>query len=222
IDLFFSQYQGNPDLEPETHYSAEVGGTCESDPCSVRWSVFYDIGFEAWDYVKDPAPSIVERPQNITEQMTYGLELEIEAKLSEDLSLVGSYTFVRPTYHEYDPDPTIEGNIIEDIPQHSGSIGLKWAFAEGFQLEARARSASSRFTDPGNNEDVIPNESIGKLDGFTVLDLGLGVALGTNVSVSVSVLNAFDTAYSVHGYLDQSGPIREPGRSVYAGMKARF
>ncbi len=206
-------YEGNPDLWPETHWSVEFGGShATGERARLEWATFYDLGLDAWDYMQDP--DTIFRPRNIARRHTFGVELQAEAELAQGVSLRAAYTFVRATYDEYVPDPAIEGNLVEDVPEHAGSVSLAKAWASGWAVEATTRFAGPRFTDPLNT----PAD---ELAGFAPMDLRLTAPLGAGVSLDVSVVNVFDKDYAVH--VDaMSTPIPQPGRSVYACVRARF
>jgi outer membrane receptor protein involved in Fe transport len=222
IDYGGFLYEGNPDLQPERHWAVEIGGAhAVQDHARLGWSLFYDLGIDSWDYLPyDPGPPMIFRPQNVG-QSTYGVELEAEIDLGKGLAFRASYTYVRAKYDEYAPDPSIEGNLVEDVPEHSASVSLVKTWPGRLTAEAIVRMAGERFTDAENNEDPIPGVSAGKLDGFTVMDLRFTVPLGKGMSINASIMNVFDVNYAVSVLATQE-PLPQPGRRVYGGMRARF
>jgi outer membrane receptor protein involved in Fe transport len=210
-------YMGNADLEPEEHWAFEIGGAHGvGDSVRIEWSVYYDLGLDAWDYMEvDPGPPVkTYQAFNVTKQKTLGAEFRAEVDLGSGILLGIGCDHVHAVYDEYDPKPAIEGNLVEDVPEHSGTLSLAKEWGEGGRAELTLRCSVGRYTDPENTE-------ADKLDGFSVLDARCEVPLGKGVSLTLAVENIFDVDYATSTWLG-SVPFPQPGRSVYAGARARF
>jgi outer membrane receptor protein involved in Fe transport len=210
-------YAGNPDLDPEEHWAFELGGDHGlGERGRLEWSAFYDLGSDVWDYMLEvPAPPFeIHIPQNVGELTTAGAELKGTVDLGAGLSFGAAYTFVHAEYVEFESDPTIEGNEVEDIPAHSGSVSLAKEWGEGGKAELALRFAGSRYTDPDNT-------AAGELDGYSVLDARCAVPVAKGLAVTLAVRNIFDVNYEVNTTMVGT-VLRQPGRSVFAGVRARF
>ena len=205
---FGMTFEGNPDLEPETMWSYELGAKHVFGGKALGEITLYknDIK-DAWDFMQDP--DTIYRPNNVTQVETYGVEGKLLYDISKNLAGQINYSYTQPKYKKYDPDPTIEGNRLEDILKHSGGLGLRYTSEGGSVFNVYARYGGDRFTDPENSPD-------GKLSSFTVTNVGAYLPVTKETGITVSILNLFDKEYreTIH--------YKQPGRTVFVGIRAEF
>jgi outer membrane receptor protein involved in Fe transport len=206
-------FEGNPDLEPETLLSGEFGLRQNINVAGKRLSVdavvYRSRGEDFWDYmVVNPLP-LTLKPMNVNAVNIFGGELEIAALLSPYLKVSLGYTYTDARYATYKPDPTIEHNHVEDIPQHSGSAALSYRSYEGHTAFIVLRVVGDRYTDP---EDDIAN----KLHSFAVLQLGGTAKISDHARAFARVDNVTDRKYR-----EVLGQI-QPGRAFTVGLSLDF
>ncbi|MFC5694784.1 TonB-dependent siderophore receptor [Pseudomonas sp. GCM10022186] len=120
-----------------------------------------------------------------------GLELDLAGQLTDEISLIGSYAWIDA---EVTKDPVLEGNRLQNVARHSGSLSAVYDFGplfEGDRLRAGlgARYVGKRAGDAENTFD---------LDSYTVADAfaSYETPLGENrLKLQLNVKNLFDKAY---------------------------
>ncbi|MFH1377457.1 MAG: TonB-dependent receptor [Planctomycetota bacterium] len=220
-------FQGNEDLEPETHWSAEIGGTHPFElfgirsgnsrrKSEVRWAAFTDFGENAVDHIYfmslPPAGFMpgfqMMRAENVAATLAVGAEFGVTLALPKGFDVRGSYCFVSNTVEEYEPNPGIEGNWVEELPQHLGFAAIRYSVDNGLTAEVSARFSGKRYTDA---------ENIGELPGFAVMALSVRYEALDGLFVTLRFDNLLDKSYAESTF--QAPP---PGRTVMGGIEARF
>jgi iron complex outermembrane recepter protein len=70
-----------------------------------------------------------------------GVEIEVTGKLTENLKVVGGYSY---TQAQYDDDTAVDGNQLESIPKHLASLWGVWEFDQP-QLKGWSVGAGARY-----------------------------------------------------------------------------
>lgn len=184
---------GNPNLKPEDSVSVELGVDHQFGAGKVSATLFQIKTDNLITYVWGPVGTY----QNVAGTSTRkGVELSGEWALSDRLTLTGGYTYIDAT--------DAKGEPLKRIPRHDLTLGVEAAIDDATTARLDLRHAEGAY-DTG-----------GKLDGYTVVNIGATRALTDTAEAYVRVENLFDTDYEViKGY-------STPGRSVFAGLRARF
>ncbi|KZL27940.1 TonB-dependent siderophore receptor [Pseudovibrio sp. Ad37] len=121
-----------------------------------------------------------------------GLEFEGAVELYSGLSALGSYTYL-DTEVTKDTTSALLGNQLERIPEHAGSLWLKYDFAENTWLDGLSVAAGARYLGDryGDNENAI------KLDPVTLLDAAVSYEY-QNFKLSFTGRNLADKSYISH------------------------
>lgn len=184
---------GNPDLTPEESTSVELGVDQDFGAGRVSATLFQIKTDNLINYVWGPVGTYENLPGTTTRK---GAELSGEWALSDRVTLTGGYTYIDAT------DAT--GARLKRIPRHDLNLGL----------EAMVGAATTARIDLRHASGVM--DAGGELEGFTVVNLGATHALSDSAEAYLRIENLFDEHYQViKGY-------STPGRSVYAGLRARF
>nr|WP_081668092.1 TonB-dependent receptor [Pseudomonas resinovorans] len=120
-----------------------------------------------------------------------GLELDLTGQLTDEISLIGSFALIDA---EVTQDPVLEGNRLQNVARHTGSLSAVYDFGplfDGDRLRAGvgARYVGKRAGDAENTFD---------LDAYTVADAfaSYETPLGENrLKVQLNVKNLFDKTY---------------------------
>ncbi|HEX7011119.1 MAG TPA: TonB-dependent receptor [Steroidobacteraceae bacterium] len=182
-DLYFPGFS-NPDLDPESSRSCELG--LEGRLGFVQWSVSAFENRVDDLIVFDVATST---PNNLNEARIRGIETQASASLGEwGLSL--GYTALDPRNRS--PGPMFD-NILPRRARHSGHFEVSRAFGP---VDARARlnAQSSRYDDVSNSIRV---------GGYATVDLVLEYALTPEWSVQGKIANALDRDYRTVRFFNQ-------------------
>ena len=200
-------YAGNPDLGPEEVTSWELGlDQAIGERTDMSVSLYYN---DAQDFIAyltpDPAgnPDYHEK-ENVGEVSTRGVEIELSHRIDRHWRIGANYTWNRSEIEAYAADPSIEGNLLPDAPEHKAAVNLAWTGSD-FSARAVGRHVGSRYSDDTN---------LTEYSAYTVFNLGLRKRLGEHWRVSLDVQDLFDRGYQEH-YVS-------PGRTVMARLTAEL
>lgn len=201
-------FEGNPDLTPEYLYSAEVG----VDQVIVPGTVLSVTGFASsfkdfWDFLMQEDG--VFRPTNVGKVRILGVETTVTAEIGYGFSADATYTFTDATYIDFDADPNVEGNRLDDNVQNRATLGVNWRNEDGFAARFGMLFSGDRYTDPENTSE-------GKLDSFMVADLQAVAPLTEGIALTLNIQNLFNTRYFTRP------EFKQPGRAMFVGIRAQF
>ncbi|MBY6191706.1 TonB-dependent receptor [Microbulbifer agarilyticus] len=208
--------QTRADLDSESIDSLEAGIRHAGETLRYSLTGFYmeksDVVFQSSDRL------------NLSdgESRHYGLEYELDWRLSEAWKLAASGTFAR---HQYTSDLSApgsgpiasDGNDIDTAPRAMHSLNLAWQPADATEIALQWQYTGGYFTDIGNAH---------RYDGHQLLHLRARQALSDSTSVGLRIENLADVDYAERADYSSLGGgdryfIGEP-RSVYADVKFRF
>lgn len=216
-----SRWIGRPDIAPEKHHQAEIGGETKGANWSVAGSVYYS---RVTDFIlRDKARgqdgillsdnATVYRNVNAT---LAGSELSVKYRFAERWSLVAQTAF---TYGENDED----GRPLAQIPPLELAASLEYA-APSWMAGLRMRSA---FRQPRADIETNFNSGLdtGRTGGYAAFDVYGELLELEPMTVSFGVSNIFDKTYASHlsrssAFDPEVVQVNEPGRSFF--MRARL
>jgi vitamin B12 transporter len=195
-----SRFTGNPDLQAET---------------SLGFSAGYEQSFDDWqlsvDYFRSDLTDEITTLFNAdfttsvinleSESRREGVELEINGRVTDNLSLQGSMSFLRS-----------EENNIEEIrrPSFLASVTATWDITDDLSFTANLDHTGAQLdTDFATFSNV-------ELDAYTLVGANIRYNMSDIISVYVRGTNLFDEDYQdVIGF-------STAGRGVFAGLTANF
>ncbi|MFQ5869324.1 MAG: TonB-dependent receptor plug domain-containing protein [Candidatus Zixiibacteriota bacterium] len=207
----YSGYAGrnvpNPDLKEESTTNMELG-------FSVLWGhsgraelVLFDS--EITNLIVDRAVIVEgeekEMLDNIGKARHLGIELAGSYSPAEDLSLSGSYTYVKAENRS----PGEEGDELPYRPQHRILVGIDYTLPTESTLRL-----NSTFT--GERSYFDRDDKLQGLPGYLTVDLLLRQHLGEYLSFSLSLYNLFDE------YYESEYGIPMPGRNFSIGIEMSY
>lgn len=145
--------------------------------------------------------------QNVGETNVRGLDLEAKAELTENLSLVGGYSYmnsdvVRGTLWD---GTSLKGNEFEVTPQHSASL---WTYYDlpgtAMSVGLGARYVGSYYFDPANTS---------KSEAATLFDAAFNYNIAKGTELAVNLSNLLDEQHVVGS---GTANYYNPGREVTA------
>jgi len=94
-----------------------------------------------------------------------GMELTAIGNLTDNLNLIGGFTWLDPEVKEQKQTPALEGKAPADVAEKIVKARLEYALpaVPGLSLSAGANYNGSSYGDPMNN-DIVP--------GYTLFDIG--------------------------------------------------
>jgi len=202
--------RGNPDLEPETGTTWEVGGEWRFTNTTRAGLTLYETRLEDLIYTKRVPVDTIERI-NAGEARVRGIELTARTRLTSWLELDANYAWIDSEMLENDVDPSSVGKRLTNSPEHIAGIALTarrgpWTGT----LDARYTS-HVYFTSA--NTDVVEGVP-GSYDAYTMVNAKASYAFNKTVTASLAINNLLDEeAYSF---------FLLPGRSAVAELDFSF
>ncbi len=145
---------------------------------------------------------------NAGEVNSRGVELDLTGQLSERWSLIGSYAFINAKVTK---DPDLEGNRLQNVARHSGSLSAVYDFGSLFGADRLRLGAGARYVGEraGNATNTFDLPSYTVADAFATYETKLDEH---NVRLQLNVKNLFDKVYyssAVNQYFVAVGDARQ-------------
>lgn len=201
---------GDPDLDAETSWNADIGIKASAENMDWMLSAFYN---RVDDFiVKEKQANGDYLYMNYAEVALYGMEAGWERPCGTGLTLFASGSLVRGENADTDAD-------LPGIPPVKIQYGLRYEVPlEGDHLVWLELSGQTA----GDQERTGPNERT--TEGYTIGDLFVGLETAGGWSVVAGVENFTDENYQNHvsSVWQEFGLSDQPGRNVKVMVKARF
>jgi outer membrane cobalamin receptor len=183
---------GNPDLKPETSYSADLGFSLAKG--SVEWDLFafarYVLDGIQWVF------TTMYQPQNIGEAVYPGAETDLKLTLFRKIQLKGSYTFLY-SYVLKSPEGTYtfgDNRRAAYAPVHAAAAAVQYDNGRTL-LRVDGQFVAGRFT--GVEGELFTRT----LDSYFLLNAEARQQLTPNLALSLAGKNLLNQVYqTVNGY----------------------
>ncbi|MEB6588416.1 TonB-dependent siderophore receptor [Pseudomonas asiatica] len=191
-------------VTPQTGKQYEVG---------VKYSPMgMDALFSAavYDLTQENVTIAVVLPSGIIEQQTVGesrvrgLDLEAKAQVTQDISVIGAYSYMESEVlrGSLRNGSSLKGNEFTTAPKHTASL---WSYYDipgtDVSVGLGARYVGSYYMDAANTK---------KSDGATLFDAALNYQIAKGTDLALNVSNLFDEQHVVgSGTADYYNPGRE-------------
>lgn len=207
-------FRPNPDLDPESSTTYEIGVRYDNEKLNVDATFFYT---DAEDYINYKTVGDVTTPENVESARTFGLEVAASYlfEIDENTSLkpYSVLTFMRRRFDDGDSSTYETGD-----PELYGKLGFRGAYRESNRawwadLNMRASSDS--------------NDGDATTAGWATYNFSVGVDITPSrenpyfekLTVAFGVDNITDKAYQIAGYSDG---FWQTGRSYWLSLKYDF
>jgi len=194
----FNSSFGNPDLDPETSRSAEIGLEKRYGTASfAKATLFYTEIDDLIDY--DLSTYTYNQVEGTTRSR--GIELSGRYGVTDRFAVFGNYTYT-------DAD-TPSGRMVR-VPRHDLNLGVE----AGFTDRLSGTLALQQVADAVDYTDAYPDT--GDLDDYTVVNASVSFAVSDKAEAYVRLENLFDEDYeTIRGY-------NTSDRAVFVGLRASF
>jgi len=201
------RFIGNAALRPEKSTGWEVGIDQQIGDNASVGVTYFDSELEGEIFTTFPPPNFIATPANrTTESQQHGVEVSLNARLAEQLSLDAAYSYL-----------DAEENNVEEVrrPKHIASAGLTWeapneAASATLVVRYHGETPDVAFTDPS----FVPVRVT--LDDYTLVNFNARVKLTDSLSAFGRVENLLGEEY------EQVFSFVSPARSAVVGVEARF
>ena len=189
----FNSLDGQIDFDPEFTDNIELAyrGSFLDDRLRVRSNLFYT-------YWRDQQVSVGVTGagrvtiENAGESKLYGLELTMDADVTDHLSLGGSVALVETRFLDFERanGSNLAGNEFASAPPVTARITGRYAFNDNLSLSAAVRYSAATFSDAGNSADQ-------RTDSYFVADTQLNYRSDDGWLTGLYVNNIFDEEYAL-------------------------
>lgn len=216
-------YKGNPDLDPMTGKTYELGIHHQFDESLYgTFSMYRQFADNLIDLKKVSDKETMY--MNTGEVDSWGWNASLKKDFTEHFTATLGYTYAR-----FDPQDS-QHNANQDglLPESIINVGLDYHNAKlTASLNGRGimnRKGNKFAYNPATNKNDLPL-SLGKYGNFWVWDLAANYAVTPQATIYAQINNIFDQFYTdVIGYAGpyDSGWYSAPGRNFEAGVQFKF
>lgn len=188
-------------VDPERGEQYEIGAKYAPAGMNALFSAaIYDLTRENLTIAVVQDDGTIVR-ETVGESRVRGLDLEAKAELTENVSLVGGYSYIDSEVIR-DNDLSREGNEFGQVPKHSASL---WSYytlpSERMSFGLGARYTGDYYFDVANTSES---------DSATLFDAAFSYQIVKGTDLAVNVNNLFDEQHVVgSGTADYYNPGRE-------------
>lgn len=175
----------NEALDPEEYQNYEIGAKWDVVPTFNVSAAIFQLDRSNVLALSDPNnPASPTIP--IGRQRTNGFELSAAGEVTDQLSIVGAYTYSDAEFRDSQSGTVVAGNSPAGIPKHSASLWTRFDPIEKLGVAAGVIYQGKRFAATDNTV---------ALPSFTRVDAALYYNLSENVSTQLNVENLFNKRY---------------------------
>jgi len=203
---------GNPDLEPETAYTLDIGAGIDTATVKGSTAAFVRYTKDEISWGDDPTTPLDPydyTPLNLGSTFVPGIEADVSLQLPFGFFASGNYTLAYSFLLEDGSGKSLslsDDRRVPNLPTHSGGISVGFEKA-GNRIELSGDFVSSQYLDTANTKT---------LDGHAVFNIEYERMFSENAKASFAVKNLFNAVYeNVSGYL-------APPISFWTGVSVSF
>jgi len=202
-------YAGNPNLDPETVISYEIGVDQKIGDGNIHITAYRS---DAEDFIYsidplDPLSTNYKEKTNVGEVEIQGVEFEVDYTFTDALKVMANYTYNESKIKKFEANSALEGKYLTYIPKNKASVSIEYMNPKIINIIASGRYVGKRYSDDANTESSA-------YESYTLFDLKLSKKITKNSELEVSVDDLFD-----RGYIEYHN---SPGRVVTARLKMSF
>lgn len=207
---------GNPNLQPETSTSTELGALFDNQQgLTASATLFHnkvkDKISSGGDCAVNLISSCAANPTatysiNVDEAKTWGVELTTRAQLAAQWGLRLGYTWTDSEVIENG----VQNGQLANTAKHIASAQLDWTASDKLRLWLRGeyRGKSPRFSgDPanltGNNAAIY--QAVGDLKAYELFHLGGSYQVNKSVTLNANIFNLFDKDFRKYQVVPLNG-----------------
>lgn len=226
---------GNPDLQPETSTSTEVGAYYDNlNGFNANVTLFHNDfsdKISTGDSIADPlcagnANGLCGQKINIDKATTQGVEVAAKFPIVEDWSLKTSYTFT----DSEQKSGANQGEPLTDTPKHMLNATLNWEVTEQLNTWVSGEYRSKRFRDRVGMRGAASYDDLGDFKAYSLFNLGGSYQATENVALNATIYNVFDKdfidyqTYNNNGKPDYANTYTniEEGRRLWLSATVQF
>lgn len=193
---FYTNFMGNPNLEPEESTSWELGIDQQLGDLSLAATVFdAELDSEIDGFVYDSETFAYTSDNKVGASQRQGIELTARGALSDAIALSAAYTYTDSVESDG------AGGYQDEIrrARHSASLTMSWQVMDGLHINTNAQYSGSQ-TDVFFPPWPTPSQTV-TLDDYTLLNVNANYRATDKLDVYLRLDNLLDDDYEeVFGY----------------------
>ncbi|WP_346796072.1 TonB-dependent receptor [Halomonas sp. Bachu 37] len=224
---------GNPDLEPETSTSSEIGAYYDNQQgftasATLFYNQFDDKIASGNDILVENDPLIPDglygQDINIDEAVTQGVELATGYQFTPAWRLNANYTYTDSEQKSGDD----AGDPLTDTPEHAINATLRWQTTAKLDTWFSAEYRSERYRSRERVRGAPSFDDLGDFKAYSLFHLGGNYAVTNNLNLSATIYNLFDkdfVDYRAYGDGTSFGNVyanSEEGRRLWLSARYEF
>lgn len=199
--------RGNPQLQPETNRSYELGLSYEQPRWSAGVTLFHNDVRNLIETVRQPTCYVPGRVcleyENVSKARLQGLELTAGVDVLRNVRLDANYTYL-------DAQDRTTGERLADRSRHRANATLTWAVTDRLDTRVRTEYIGSQYRSATESDRP----------GYTLLHWYVDYDVNSHLSLHAGIENLTDERLAnddadIYGRADE-------GRRYFAGLTARF
>ncbi|MEW6326446.1 MAG: TonB-dependent receptor [Thermodesulfobacteriota bacterium] len=202
--------EGNPDLEPETMTSWDIGAEQALWKGAKITATYFENYMKDLIYMALTTPTLYQY-SNVGKAKCKGIELEVEQGIGNWLRLFANFTYTDSEVTENSAKPEIVGKNLTMVPEKMFNIGADLSKGP-FSASIVGRYVSKIYKNDDNSDEV--DGVYGSYDPYFVADAKVSYNITKFATLSFSVDNIFDEDYF---YSDKA-----PGRSWFCELTLTY
>lgn len=184
-------YESNPNLNPETSKSYELGIDQSMGKINLTYTLFQSK-IEDLIYSKS-IDSKLKRKENAGEGKISGFEISTKLKILPSLKVFGNYTLSDTEITSNLAATNTVGKKFQNVPKKMSNVGLLWAPKEKIDIFCIWHYIDKVYTE-ANNSDTEKNV-YGSFDPVNSVNVKLMYKVKDELNLSLAIDNLFDKEY---------------------------
>lgn len=224
---------GNPDLEPETSTSSEIGAHYDNQQGFTASATLFHNQFD--DKIASGSDILVENDPlipdgtysqqvNVDEAITQGVELSTGYQFAPDWRVNANYTYTDSEQKSGDN----KGEPLTDTPEHAVNATLRWQATAKLDTWLSAEYRSERYRNRESVRGAPSFDDLGDFKAYSLFHLGGNYAITDQLNLSATIYNLFDkdfVDYRAYGDGTRFGNVyanSEEGRRLWLSARYEF
>jgi outer membrane receptor for ferrienterochelin and colicins len=213
---------GNPDLDPETSTSSEIGAHYDSQEGFTASATLFHNQFDdkiaqggAVLVENDPliADGLYDQDINIDEAITQGVELSTGYQFTPDWRLNANYTYT----DSEQKSGNNKGEPLTDTPEHTINATLRWQATAKLDAWLSAAYRSERYRNRERVRGAPAYDDLGDFKAYSLFNLGGNYAFTEQFMVSATIYNLLDKDFV--DYQSYQAPDRQGNLQTHYGNR---
>lgn len=150
--------------------------------------------------------------QPLGRQRTKGFELSVAGSITDQISMVGAYTWSDGTFLDNVSGTVQAGNILPNMPKHSASLWTRFDPVEQFGAAVGILYQGKRYASTDN---------LVWMPSYTRVDAALYYTVSENVSAQLNIENLFNKRYDLFAH-SNTNITPGSGTAFKVGLNTRF